>query len=176
MVAEVMHGAPYRFADPARFSFAHGGKDGHPFPVPLGVYDETIRVMKSAVRGAKLGREEELGALKRLDEQARLLERCGSGRPIEELIAEERRLSHSYDSGLVRGIAKPDRDVGSDAGGVATIFGGGNWIRGKNVKQEILLIPARVAHLVSCETPCTMRIGGRNPLKRIRRMAQHRDR
>jgi uncharacterized protein len=103
MVAEVVHGAPYRFADPARFSFAHGGKDGHPFPVPLGVYDETIRVMKSAVRDAKLGREEELGALKRLDEQARLLERCGSGRPIEELIAEERRLSHSYDSGMVRG-------------------------------------------------------------------------
>ena len=48
MVAEVMHGAPYRFTDPARFSFAHGGKDRHPFPVPLKVYDETIRVLKSA--------------------------------------------------------------------------------------------------------------------------------
>ena len=71
MVAEVMHGAPYRFTDPARFSFAHGGKDRHPFPVPLKVYDETIRVLKSAVRSAKLGREEELGALKRLDDQAR---------------------------------------------------------------------------------------------------------
>ena len=59
--------------------------------------------MKSAVRGAKLGSEEELGALKRLDEEARLLERCGSDRSVEELIAEERRLSHSYDSGLVRG-------------------------------------------------------------------------
>lgn len=75
MVAEVVHGAPYRFTDPARFSFAHGGKDGHPFPVPLRVYDETINVLKSAVRHAKLGREEELGALKRLDEQARQLER-----------------------------------------------------------------------------------------------------
>ncbi len=42
MVAEVVHGAPYRFTDPARFSFAHGGKDRHPFPVPLKVYDETI--------------------------------------------------------------------------------------------------------------------------------------
>jgi hypothetical protein len=53
MVAEVVHGAPYRFSDPARFSFAHGGKDRHPFPVPLKVYDETIRVLKSAVhRGA----------------------------------------------------------------------------------------------------------------------------
>jgi hypothetical protein len=83
MVAEVVHGAPYRFSDPARFSFAHGGKDRHPFPVPLRVYDETIRVLKSAVRCAKLGRHEELGALKRLDEQARLLERCASGPPVE---------------------------------------------------------------------------------------------
>jgi hypothetical protein len=79
MVAEVVHGAPYRFSDPARFSFAHGGKDRHPFPLPLRVYDETIRVLKSAVSKARLGREEELGALKRLDEQARLLERRASG-------------------------------------------------------------------------------------------------
>ena len=50
MVAEVIHGAPCRFTDPARFSFAHGGKDGHPFPVPLTVYDQTIRVLKSAVQ------------------------------------------------------------------------------------------------------------------------------
>ncbi|PWB59913.1 MAG: DUF763 domain-containing protein, partial [Bradyrhizobiaceae bacterium] len=49
MVAEVVHGAPCRFSDPARFSFAHGGKDRHPFPVPLRVYDETLRVLKSAV-------------------------------------------------------------------------------------------------------------------------------
>ena len=48
MVAEVIHGAPYRFTDPARFSFAHGGKDRHPFPVPLKVYDETISVLKAA--------------------------------------------------------------------------------------------------------------------------------
>src|SRR6202011_5919232 len=52
MVAEVVHGAPYRFRDPARFSLAHGGKDRHPYPVPIKVYDETIRVMKSAVRNA----------------------------------------------------------------------------------------------------------------------------
>jgi hypothetical protein len=95
MVAEVVHGAPYRFTDPARFSFAHGGKDRHPFPVPLRVYDETIRVLKSAVHAAKLGREEELGALRRLDEQARLLERCASGPPVEELIAGEREQSHT---------------------------------------------------------------------------------
>ena len=75
MVAEVVHGAPYRFADPARFSLAHGGKDGHPYPVPLKVYDETIRVLKSAVQNAKLGRDEEMEALRRLDDQARRLER-----------------------------------------------------------------------------------------------------
>jgi hypothetical protein len=70
MVAEVVHGAPYRFADPARFSLAHGGKDRHPFPVALTVYDQTIRVLKTAVAKARLGREEELAAMKRLDDQA----------------------------------------------------------------------------------------------------------
>ena len=96
MVAEVVHGAPFRFADPARFSFAHGGKDRHPFPVPLQVYDETIRVLKSAVRNAKLGRQEEVGAIKRLDEQAQLLERRASGPPINDVIAQERAQSHNY--------------------------------------------------------------------------------
>jgi len=54
MVAEIVHGAPYRFADPARFSMAHGGKDRHPFPVPIMVYDQTIRVLKAAVAKARL--------------------------------------------------------------------------------------------------------------------------
>jgi hypothetical protein len=106
MVAEIVHGAPYRFGDPARFSFAHGGKDRHPFPVPLRVYDETIRVLRSAVSNARLGREEELGALKRLDEQARLLEHHASGPPVEELIAEERERSHSYGGRSVFGWAQ----------------------------------------------------------------------
>src|SRR6202012_5236411 len=69
MVAYVGPGAPYRFRDPARFSLVHGGKYRHPYPVPIKVYDETIRVMKSAVRNAKLGRDEEMEALKRLDGQ-----------------------------------------------------------------------------------------------------------
>src|SRR5207302_4862387 len=73
-VAEVLHGAPCRFADPARFSLAHGGKDGHPFPVPLKVYDRTISVLKQAVGAARLGRREKLEAIRRLDEQARRLE------------------------------------------------------------------------------------------------------
>ena len=96
MVAEVVHGAPYRFTDPARFSLAHGGKDGHPFPVPLRVYDETIRVLKSAVRNARLGRGEELGALRRLDAQARQLERHAAGPDVEQLIAQERADSAAY--------------------------------------------------------------------------------
>ena len=78
-VAEVVHGAPYRFSDPARFSIAHGGKDRHPYPVPLKVYDRTINVLKTAVRKAKLGQSEELAAIKRLDEQARRLERHAAG-------------------------------------------------------------------------------------------------
>jgi hypothetical protein len=79
MVAEVIHGAPCRFADPARFSLAHGGKDRHPFPVPTKVYDKTIGVLKAAVEQAKLGQDEKLGAIRRLDEQARRLERHATG-------------------------------------------------------------------------------------------------
>jgi len=63
-------------------------------------------MLKSAVRNAKLGRDEELGAIKRLDEQARLFERCG-GPPIEELIAQERAQSHQYDGRSVFGCAPP---------------------------------------------------------------------
>jgi uncharacterized protein len=96
MVAEVVHGAPYRFADPARFSFAHGGKDRHPFPVPLKVYDETIKVMKAAVQKARLGREDMLAAVKRLDDEARRVEAIAIGPPLSDVIAEERRLSHSF--------------------------------------------------------------------------------
>lgn len=96
MVAEVLHGAPCRFTDPARFSLAHGGKDRHPFPVPTRVYDETIRVLKTAVGNAKLGREEQLGAIRRLDEQARRLERQVSGPSVDALIAEEFQQSHRY--------------------------------------------------------------------------------
>ena len=79
MVAEVIHGAPYRFTDPARFSFAHGGKDRHPFPVPLKVYDETIGVMKAAVQKARLGQEDRLAAIKRLDDEARRVEASAAG-------------------------------------------------------------------------------------------------
>jgi hypothetical protein len=96
LVAEVVYGAPSRFSDPARFSLAHGGKDGHPFPVPLRVYDETIRVLKSAVANAKLGRPDRLFAIQRLDAQARALERLATGPSFESFVAEERARSPEY--------------------------------------------------------------------------------
>ena len=103
MVAEVIHGAPYRFQDPARFSLAHGGKDRHPFPVPIKIYDETIRVLKSAVQKARLSRGEEMQALKRLDDQPRRLERTATGPALETHIENERDASPSLDGRSVFG-------------------------------------------------------------------------
>src|SRR5205823_8734603 len=102
-------GAPCRFTDPARFSLAHGGKDRHPFPVPLKVYDETIGVLKSAVRQAKLGRQEELDVLRRLDDQARTLEQFAKGPSVEQLIAQERERSHLYGGRSVFGTEPPPK-------------------------------------------------------------------
>jgi hypothetical protein len=100
-VAEVLHGAPCRFSDPARFSLAHGGKDGHPFPVPLKVYDETIAVLKRAVGNARLGRGEELDAIRRLDEQARRIDVL-QGPSFAEYVDIERAHSHGYGGRTVR--------------------------------------------------------------------------
>jgi hypothetical protein len=102
LVAEVLHGAPARFSDPARFSLAHGGKDGHPFPVPLDVYDETIRVLKRAIHYAKLGNDERLDAIRRLDRQARLLEGHATGPTIERFVANERDRAHEYGGRTVK--------------------------------------------------------------------------
>jgi hypothetical protein len=104
-VAEVVHGAPCRFSDPARFSLAHGGKDGHPFPVPLTVYDETIAVLKAAVTRAKLGQDEALSAIRRLDDQARALERTASGPSFEGFLEREWSRSESYGGRTVVGDA-----------------------------------------------------------------------
>jgi len=107
MVAEIIHGAPYRFSDPARFSLAHGGKDRHPFPVPIKVYDETLRVMKSAVQKARLGRNEELEAIKRLDEQARNLEyQISAGPTVDEIVTHEMAVSPQYGGRSVFGVEK----------------------------------------------------------------------
>jgi hypothetical protein len=125
LVAEVVHGTPCRFSDPARFSFAHGGKDRHPFPVPLKVYDETIGVLKSAVRKARLGHGEELAALKRLDDQARRLEGEAIGPGTAAIIAQERAQSYAYGGRSVFGWEKPpnapeDREAGPGRAGNPT--------------------------------------------------------
>jgi hypothetical protein len=90
MVAEVVHGAPCRFGDPARFALAHGGKDAAPFPVPTAVYDRTIAVMKAAVARARLGDDERLAAIRRLDAEARRLERRAGGPDLDAFVAGER--------------------------------------------------------------------------------------
>jgi hypothetical protein len=74
LIAEVVHGAPGRFADPARFSFAHGGKDGHPFPVPLKTYDESLGVLRRSLETARIGHTEKLEGFRRLDRLTRAVE------------------------------------------------------------------------------------------------------
>lgn len=107
LVAEVVHGTPCRFSDPARFSLAHGGKDRHPFPVPTRVLDRTIGVLKHAVTQAKLGNEERLTALRRLDAQSRALEASADGPSLAAFIGQERRDSHLYGGRSVFGWEPP---------------------------------------------------------------------
>jgi hypothetical protein len=96
LVAEVVHGTPTRFADPARFSFAHGGKDGHPFPVPLKVYDESIGFLRKALDAARLGHSEKLDGFARLDAFTRLVEeRLSPEADVDAAIAHERNVSPS---------------------------------------------------------------------------------
>ena len=117
LVAEVIHGAPCRFADPARYSLAHGGKDRHPFPVPTKVYDETITVLKKAVEKAKLGNDEKLGAIRRLDEQARRLERHAGGPSLDAFMAEERERSADFGGRSVFGWEPASPTPGKAASG-----------------------------------------------------------
>lgn len=118
LAAEVLHGTPCRFTDPARFSLAHGGKDGHPYPVPLRVYDETLAVLRRAVDRAKLGEDDRLVAIRRLDVEARRLEAAARGPSLEELIAAERGASGAYggrtvfDGGPAASSAPPPRPSG----------------------------------------------------------------
>jgi uncharacterized protein len=114
LVAEVLHGAPCRFSDPARFSLAHGGKDRHPFPVPIRVYDETIRVLRSAVDRAKLGQEERLFALRKLDAESRRLERVADGPTLDGFIADEFTRSHEFGGRSVFGWEPPASAVADD--------------------------------------------------------------
>lgn len=108
MVSEVIHGTPSRFKDPARFSFAHGGKDGHPFPVPTKVYDETIHTLHHAVNKAKLGQTDKQQAIKALTELAQRAEKDFIPQDnVEALIEKERNESWRYGGKTVFGDAQP---------------------------------------------------------------------
>lgn len=107
LVSEVIHGSPTRFKDPARFSFAHGGKDGHPFPVPTKVYDETIEALHNAVQKAKLGATEKNTAIKKLHEIASRAEKdFFPNNNFEALVEKERNDSWKYGGKTVFGDAK----------------------------------------------------------------------
>jgi hypothetical protein len=96
MVAEVVHGAPVRFSDPARFSFALGGKDGHPFPVPLKTYDESIGVLRRSLEAAKVDGGEKLEGFRRLDRFVRVVEeRVQPDADFDAVIRHERAISPS---------------------------------------------------------------------------------
>ena len=112
LIAEMVHGAPTRFADPARFSFAHGGKDGHPFPVPLQAYDESLGFLRRALGAAKLGQTEKLHGLARLDTFTRLVEdRLSPHADVAAAIAHERALSPSLGGRTVFDDNKPRRQA-----------------------------------------------------------------
>lgn len=107
LVSEVIHGSPTRFTDPARFSFAHGGKDGHPFPVPTHVYDETIHHLQNAVQKAKIGESDKSDAIKKLHTLAAAKEKDFTpNRNFEALIEKERNDSWKYGGKTVFGDAK----------------------------------------------------------------------
>ncbi len=96
LVAEVVHGTPTRFRDPARFSFAHGGKDGHPFPVPLRTYDETMAVLRRGLDAAALGRTDKLDGFRRLDGFVRAIEdRLEPSVNFDAALSHERAISPS---------------------------------------------------------------------------------
>ena len=110
LVSEVIHGSPTRFKDPARFSFAHGGKDGHPFPVPVRVYDETIATLENAVQKAKLGLTDKSAAIKKLHEISRNAEKDFiPNNNFDSLIQKEREDSWKYEGRTVSGNAKPPK-------------------------------------------------------------------
>lgn len=114
LVSEVIHGTPSRFSDPARFSFAHGGKDGHPFPVPTSVYDETIEIFDRSIHLAKLGDKEKSEALRNLSKVSLEIERGFTpNHNFDKVIQKERDESYLYGGRTVSGEAKkPDKPKG----------------------------------------------------------------
>lgn len=97
LVSEVIYGTPARFTDPARFSFAHGGKDGHPFPVTTKIYDESIRVLGESIEASKMGYDDKSECLRRLEKTARYVEEnCSPQADFDAVIAHEREHSKEW--------------------------------------------------------------------------------
>jgi hypothetical protein len=116
LIAEVMHGAPSRFSDPARFSFAHGGKDGHPFPVPLKTYDESIAVLRRALDAVHLVHSERLAGFRRLDRLTRAVEeQFQPSADFNAVIAHERRISDALGGRTAFDDHEPSRKKASKA-------------------------------------------------------------
>ena len=102
LIAEVIHGTPTRFNDPARFAFAHGGKDSHPFPVPLKTYDESITVLRRSLDAAKVGNTDKMDGMKRLDRFVRAIEkRFSPEADFDAVMAHEHAISKSLDGRTV---------------------------------------------------------------------------
>lgn len=111
LVSEVIYGTPSRFTDPARFSFAHGGKDGYPFPVPINIYDETIQVLSKAIQQAKIGQSDKQKAIHQLSTISRNVEKdFVPNDNFEALIQKERRDSWKYGGKTIFGDAKPQKE------------------------------------------------------------------
>jgi hypothetical protein len=112
LIAEVVHGAPTRFSDPARFSFAHGGKDRHPFPVPLKTYDETIGVLRRGLEQARLERSQKLEGFQRLDKFTRMVENKFAPRAnFSDVVAHEFAISKSVGGRSVFDDARERREA-----------------------------------------------------------------
>jgi len=110
LVSEVIYGTPTRFEDPARFSFAHGGKDGHPFPVPIKIFDETITTLNTAIHRAKIGNSDKMIAIQKLSEISRNAEKDFiPNTNLDALIQKERDESYKYGGRTVFGKAKPPK-------------------------------------------------------------------
>jgi hypothetical protein len=108
LIAEVIHGTPTRFTDPARFSFAHGGKDGHPFPVPLETYDESVSVLRRSLAAARLGDTDKVDGMKRLDTFVRAIEkRYAPEADFDAVMSHERAISKSIGGRTVFDDRKP---------------------------------------------------------------------
>lgn len=97
LVSEVIHGTPCRFRDPARFSFAHGGKDGHPFPVPTKIYDESIRILGDCIEKSKMGYNDKSECLRRLHQTALEIEKnCSPEADFDATLAYEKSMSKEW--------------------------------------------------------------------------------